>query len=227
MDRIFFEGNPWPNGHRIRNFTWNGHFKVDEAEEDRVGLYFDFHLETADYYEEDADDEEEQDLENITDWEAKIVWSNYHSCTFSSEEWDYKGFRVATEHEPFDLDKLDGRTYKVDFLPEEEIDLEKTAFDIYLLGHDASAYHTITFTKIDGNQYQIDWNGKIANVYAGYDEFQYNFHTKITTARLDKIEVPTGYSDEEALQLFARYVKQPERFELVGEPSNRYFRLKD
>ena len=64
MDRIYFVDNPWPNGHRIINFKWSAHFKYEEEEvlKERTGLYFDLYLETADYYEEDLDLDEEMTM---------------------------------------------------------------------------------------------------------------------------------------------------------------------
>lgn len=41
-DRIFFAGNPWPEGHPIRTFQWSARL-CDGM------VWFDFHLETIDY----------------------------------------------------------------------------------------------------------------------------------------------------------------------------------
>ncbi|PDY51248.1 hypothetical protein COM88_33900, partial [Bacillus cereus] len=107
--------NPWPKGHRIVNFKWSAHFKYAEEEELNgvAGLYFDLHLETADY-------DDEEDGEDVDDWHAKIVWNNFHNCTLSSEEWDFKGFRVGSDEVPFDLDLLNGKRFAIDFLSEDE-----------------------------------------------------------------------------------------------------------
>ncbi|QTD43199.1 hypothetical protein [Sporosarcina sp. Te-1] len=229
MNRIYFANNPWPNGHRITNFEWGAHFKYDEEDESegRAGLYFDFHLETADYYEEDKDEEEDnEDDEDIDDWQAKIVWSNYHSCTLSSEEWDIKGFRVGSDESLFDLKNLDGTEYKIDHLTEEEqkeLDLERAAFDVYLLGQDATAFHTITFTKVEGQTYDIDWKGKVALAYVGDHGFRYDFHTAIPSASFRGITIPDELTDQEAYDLLARFVKELGLFKIQTNNEQRRF----
>lgn len=232
MDRIYFVDNPWPNGHRIARFEWQAHFKYEEEEalEGKAGLYFDFHLETADYDEDDSEDDlEEEDDEEADDWQAKIVWNNYHSCTLSSEAWDNKGFRVGSDQAPFDLAALDGMEFKIDFLSEkeqEELNLDLTAFDVYLLGHDASAFHEIKFTKTEHQTYQIDWKGKLALVYAGDDEFKYDFHTSISSVSFSGITIPDDITDEAAYILLSRFVSNPALFELQNDHGERRFIFK-
>lgn len=228
MNRIYFKDNPWPNGHRIINFVWSAHFKYEEDEEKMHGLYFDLHLETADYYEEDDEDDEDDEEEDgeIDDWHAKIVWNNYHSCTLSSQEWDNKGFIVGSDEAPFDVKLLDGAEYKVDFLSEyeqENFDHEVTAFDVYLLGHDASAFHTIKFTKKEDCSYLIDWKGKLAQAYVGDHEFKYAFHTILSPVQFKGIIIPEQITDEEAYALLTRFVRQPELFELQNLNEKRRF----
>lgn len=226
MDRIYFKGNPWPNGHRINSFKWSAHFKYEEEEEQKNGLYFDFHLETADYYEEDAEEENDDDDDEIDDWQAKIVWNNYHSCTLSSQEWDNKGFLVGSDEAPFDFELLNGREYKIDFLSEEEqanLDLEMTAFDVYLLGHDASAFHTIKFSKNDGGTYQIVWEGKLAQAYVGDHEFKYDFHTVLSSVMFNGIDIPDEMTDEQAYVLLTRFVHKPSLYKLYRENGKRKF----
>jgi len=230
MNRIYFTDNPWPNGHRIVNFEWGAHFKLDEEAEKQAGLYFDLHLETADYDEEDTgEDEEEQDDEETDDWHAKIVWNNYHSCTLSSEEWDEKGFLVGSEQSPFDPEDLDGKTFTVDDLSDEELehlDLDTTAFDVYLLGHDASAFHTIQFTRAQDAAFDIHWKGKLALVYAGDENFRYDFHAFISSVNFRGISVPDELTDQEAYELLKRFVKKPELSELQAGQEQRRFVLK-
>lgn len=230
MDRIYFVDNPWPNGHRIINFKWSAHFKYEEDEEskERMGLYFDLHLETADYYEEDLDEDEDED-EEVDDWHAKIVWNNYHSCTMSSQEWDYKGFRVGSDEAPFDLETLDGKAYEIDFLSkneQENLNLNLTAFDVYLLGHDATAYHIIKFTKEEGQSYQIDWKGKLALAYTGDYKFRYDFNTLISATSFSGITIPDELTDHRAYELLERFVSKPTLFELQNDNGKRKFIFK-
>ncbi|PEO67010.1 hypothetical protein COI41_11650 [Bacillus toyonensis] len=233
MDRIYFVDNPWPKGHRIVNFKWSAHFKYAEEEELNgvAGLYFDLHLETADYDEEDLEDDEEdgEDGEAVDDWHAKIVWNNFHSCTLSSEEWDFKGFRVGSDEVPFDLDLLNGKRFAIDFLSEDEqknLDLDLTAFDVYLLGHDASAFHNIKLTRLEGQTYQIEWKGQLALAYIGDYEFKYDFHTLISSTSFSGINIPNEITDHEADVLLKRFVSNPVLFELQHDNGDRRFVLK-
>ncbi|WP_046175709.1 hypothetical protein [Domibacillus indicus] len=229
MDRIYFLDNPWPQGHRIIDFKWNAHFKYEEEISEKNGLYFDFHLETADYYEEDADEEDMEEGEEESDWKAKIVWNNYHSCTLSSEEWSYKGFLAGNDKAPFNLEELDGKKYKVDFLSEEEQeewDPELTAFDVYLLGHDAAAFHTIRFTKNENGAYRVDWKGKLALAYVGDYEFKYDFQAFVSSVSFRGIAVPDELTDQEACGLLKRFVRDPALFELQNQNGQRRFVLK-
>ncbi|MEC2077747.1 hypothetical protein [Metabacillus fastidiosus] len=230
MDRIYFADNPWPNGHRIIKFEWSAHFKYKEEDElaGKAGLYFDFHLETADYYEED-DEEHEYDDEPESDWGAKIVWNNYHSCTLSSTEWDDKGFLVGNDSAPFNPETLDGKEFIIDFLSkdkQEDLDLDLTAFDIYLLGHDAAAFHTIKFTRIEGSTYQIDWKGKLALAYVADYEFRYDFRTFISSASFKGITIPDELTDDKAYELLERFISKPSLFELKHDNGKRQFLLK-
>ena len=229
MDRIYFVDNPWPNGHRIINFEWGAHFKYEEKWGEKAGLYFDLHLETADYYEEDEDEDEDAEDEAESDWHAKIVWNNYHSCTLSSEEWNYKGFRVGSDEAPFDLEMLDGKEYAIDFLSkdeQEDLDLDRNAFDVYLLGHDASAFHTIKFTRLERKTYQIEWKGKLALAYVGDHEFKYDFHTIISSTSFRGISIPDEITDHRAYELLRRFVSNPALFELQNDNGNRRFVFK-
>ncbi|MGG3889713.1 hypothetical protein [Metabacillus fastidiosus] len=231
MDRIYFWDNPWPNGHPIINFEWSAHFKYKGGDESagEMGLYFDLHLETADYYKEDDEDEDDDNDEAESDWKSKIVWNNYHSCTLSSTEWDNKGFLVGSDKMPFNPETLDGKEFIIDFLSkdeQEDLDLDLTAFDIYLLGHDAAAFHTIKFTEIEGSTYQIDWKGKLALAYVADYEFRYDFHTFISSASFKGISIPDELTDDKAYELLERFISKPSLFELQNDNGKRQFVLK-
>ncbi|MGG3803557.1 hypothetical protein [Metabacillus fastidiosus] len=233
MDRIYFVDNPWPDGHPIINFEWSAHFKYKKEDElaGEMGLYFDLHLETADYYKEDDENEDEDDDndEAVSDWKSKIVWNNYHSCTLSSTEWDNKGFLVGSDKAPFNPETLDGKEFRIDFLSkdeQEDLDLDLTAFDVYLLGHDAAAFHTIKFTKIEGSTYQIDWKGKLALAYVADYEFRYDFHAFISSASFKGITIPDELTDNKAYELLERFISKPSLFELQNDNGKRQFVLK-
>ena len=174
-DRIYFEGNPWPEGHPIAEFAWTAKI-VDEE------VWFDLHLKSADYYaERDFDDDEEP--ETLSDWEAPSCWNNYHACTLSSTFWGNPGFRVCSI-EQYTPEFLDGREMLVDSHPEAIENWDEMAFHIYLLGHDAVARHRIRFERIQGSQqFKIAWTGAIAAAYVGQYEFKHAFSASISSAQ--------------------------------------------
>lgn len=177
--RIFFPGNPWPEGHPIKTFRWS-------AEQRGSEVWFGFHLETADYYSE-REIEDDESIEYLSDWSAPIVWGNYHSCTISSDFWHSGGFSACSIAD-FNLDHVDGLHLQVDPLP---LDLrasyEERAFHIYLLGHDSVADHHIAFCRVPGTDlFDIEWEGKIALTYAGDYSPKHCF-----CAKIKGIELPT------------------------------------
>ena len=198
--RITFEGNPWPDGHRLQGFAWTGRLLP------RRGVTFELDLRSADYYENDADDFTEEDGEYLGDWKSKSVWGNYHSCIISSCEWGTSdGFLVGTAKKPIDLDELDGFDFHIDKLP---ISGEPT-FATYLLGHDSVADHRITFKcseKDDVETYDIGWRGKIALTYGGDTEYRHAFHAAISRVTFDGFRIPNGLDGKSAAHELGRYV---------------------
>ena len=180
-NRIYFPGNPWSEGHPIKDFQWT-------AEIREGNVWFLLHLETEDYYAERDIKDNEREYES--DWEAPIAWGNYHNCTISATEWHHGGFLVCPMHN-YSSEYINGREFKVDSLP---LDLEKLedwddlAFHTYLLGHDSVANHKIIFTRKEQSEYfDMFWQGKIALSYVGDYEFRYSFQTKIGNIRFPEI----------------------------------------
>jgi hypothetical protein len=170
-NRIWFANNPWPEGHLIKEFQWTA--------EIRDGLvWMSIHLESADYYSEREIDDD--GVEYDSDWQAPIVWANYHSCTMSCTEWHHGGWAVCPV-EKFSLEFLNGYEASVDPLPDSaETDFDDLAFNIYLLGHDAVAGHKIRFTRQGGSdRFEIEWSGKIANAYVGNYNYRHDFRAVI------------------------------------------------
>jgi hypothetical protein len=177
-DRIYFSGNPWPEGHRIKHFIWSAEVKDQD-------VWFLFHLETENYY-ADREIENDETKEDRSEWEAPIVWSNYHACTISSSEWHSGGFKVCPLG-TLSLDFLDGLKLHVDPVVGnlEDKDIEALAFNIYLLGHDSVADHHIDFHRIDRTDlFNISWCGKIALTYVGNYKLEHDFHTVITAVKM-------------------------------------------
>lgn len=166
-NRIWFPGNPWPEGHPIEEFDW--------SVEDRDGvIWMLIHLKSANYYSERHIDD--HDAECGSAWKASIAWSNYHCCTMSCTYWHHGGFPVCPV-EQYSLEFLDGYVASVNPLPESaEMEFDDLAFHIYLLGHDAVAGHRIHFRRRgNSDRFDLDWTGKIANAYAGDYDCRYDF----------------------------------------------------
>jgi hypothetical protein len=170
--RIRFEGNPWPEGHPLAEFAWT-------ARIERGWVWFDLHLRSADYDSERAI-EYDEDTAYDSDWEAPIVWNNYHRCTLSSTAWGGRnGFRVC-KADVYSPVWLDGRTFSVDPAKGRVDDPEEHVFHVYLLGHDSVANHRIAFRRIgDTASFEIDWRGEIALTYTGNDALEHRFEASI------------------------------------------------
>ena len=206
-NRIYFKGNPYSKGHRIKKFIWSGRLDANEQ------LWFDFHLETDDYYSED--DDEEDDKED-SDWEAKSVWENYHSCTLSSTKWKSQGIEIDTTNRKFDFDSLLLNDLTVDTLPlEDDLDFDDLSFHIYLLGHDSCAGHRIKFSKNNTDSFDIEWSGKIALTYGGEDEFKHDFSAFIQDVTFDGFYLPKNFGIEKAKKVFDNKLNNIENFEFV------------
>lgn len=206
-NRIFFPGNPFPKGHNIQEFSWSGRIVPER------GLVFDFHLETAEYDEDEVGDEEEEP-EGLSDWESKIVWNNYHQCKLSSTFWGGSGITVTNGSGPFDFSKLQQIVLTADPLPlEEDWDPDDLSFGIYLLGHDSCADHRIAVDRISGNAFNIHWTGKIAQTYAGNYDFDHHFEVNLMAKTFDGIHYPKTWTQEQAREQLSKLVTNPQDYE--------------
>jgi hypothetical protein len=215
-NRIFFKYNPYPLGHVIKEFVWSGHL-------DEVGqLWFDLHLKTDDYYTEDSkhaeiwDDEEEQDK---GDWDSKIVWGNYHNCTMSSTYWGSSGILIDANAPKLNFTnwpviQLIADTLPQDYIMPTDLEWDDLALNIYLLGHDACANHTINISQVDKNLFNINLLGKIALAYAGEDEFKYDFSANITDVKFDGFDYPQEMTQTQARKHFGKYIANSDDFSL-------------
>jgi hypothetical protein len=185
QNRIFFPGNPWPEGHAIEAFQWTA--SVRDAQ-----VWFDLHLQSAAYdaereIEETGDHEDENDGEEdfSSDWEAPGVWTNYHRCTLSSTRWPgYAGFKVGPVS-GYGFRSLDCFEATVDDPPPE--DQAANAFHIYLFSHGAVARHRIRFERVAGtDRFDITWRGHIALSFGGDPDYDRAF-----TATLFGVEAPS------------------------------------
>jgi hypothetical protein len=198
--RIWFPGNPWPDGHRVVDFDWTG--RLDDA----GMLWFDLSLTTAGYDEEGDPAEDPED----DSWQSPVVWGNYHRCSLSSTKWeDATGLLAATPRRPFRF--TEPWSLVADPLPIEDLDAPP-AFHIYLLGHDSTAGHHVEFTERDTGAFRIVWTGRIALSYTGDEEFRYGFRAEIEDVKPRYIGFPEGMSVDDARRQLARLVDVPDRF---------------
>ena len=208
VGRITFPGNPWPEGHAIKEFVWSGRLEADGD------VWMDFHLESENYYAE----REVEDDEDHSDWEAPIVWGNYHACTLSSTHWpgQFRGGRVGGQDDPVRFGGLcDSTVFADDVGPDDEYDYDlHVAFGINLLGHDGVAGHSIRLTPNGGGRCDVHWTGRIAQAYAGLMNFEHTFEALATGVKFDGFVVTETMSDQVAQESFRRAVIDHERFEL-------------
>ncbi len=183
-DRIYFKDNPWPEGHPVKTFIWS-------AKEVDGDVWFDMHLESADYYAE-REIEYDQEVNYPSDWAAPIVWGNYHCCILSSSDWHDGGFRVCSKSD-YTPEFLDGLEVYVDSHPEAIQEWDDFAFHIHLLGHDAVANHRISFERVGAStRFKIIWSGLIARAYIGDYDFKHEFSVVISSAEFPKLQTRNG-----------------------------------
>ena len=207
-NRIYFLGNPYPKGHTLEQFKWNGRINEDES------IWFDFHLKTDDYYAEDRSEDDDEEYKG--DWHSKGVWGNFHQCTMSSTHWGDYGIQInktsqKTVFNDFIKEDLLADTFPLD----NDFDYDEIAFGIYLLGHDTCANHRIKITPKAQNKYDIEWTGKIALTYSGADEFRHDFELLLHDTEFDGFYYPESWSHEKAADFFKTNFEDFEEYEFV------------
>jgi hypothetical protein len=215
--RIRFPGNPWPKGHGLTKVEWSAVLAPD-------GLWFHLHLESEDY---NKDDDREDEDEAATDWQSRGAWNNYHACTLSSTKWAAErttggsapgGFLVARPGRPIDLDKLEGKTFRVDPIKgdsiPDDVDLEDLTFGIYLLGHDSVCDHGISFVRRRARRtYDVRWRARVALTYAGSYDLDHSLEATLPRARLDSISL-CGLDGRTALEILPSVITRPRDWKL-------------
>lgn len=201
--RIWFEGNPWPQGHRLVSCELVGGVDprrgayVDGVVE-RPALTLAIELRSARYDEDD--DPKQRDTTGPDDWSSKIVWNNYGQAWIgASASSELAGVEVSDGRVPYALDAPEHR-FLVDRLPLNLPGAADTsdfsdffrlqAFGCYILGHDAVADHDIHLhSRTPDGAYRLDWTGKVALAYAGRETFDYQFRVQATGVRLREISL--------------------------------------
>ncbi len=210
IGRITFPGNPWPKGHAIRQFSWTGRFEPES------GIWFDFDLESAEYYASDSKQESEADEpDDIDGWRSRVLWYNFGTCHLSSTKWAEdnpeaeRGVLVGTKRRKLDLGE--SRRIKCDADLSDPEDYPRP-FAIYLLGHDAVAGHVITIEPgLEHGQCSIRWTAKIALIYGElHAEFDRPMKAVIPSARFEGVRCPDGMSAAEAIPAAAPFLRSPD-----------------
>ncbi len=169
--RIYFVGNPWSEGHPITTFKWS-------LKKDKQGYSLKFQIVTAEYSAERSFPEE---ATGESDWESPMAWDNYCCCSING------GFSLCS----LDTNPISALTkgpHFVDTLQDTDWDIDDLVFEPYILGHDAMAFHEILIERNPGGKFDITWNGKIALVYSGENEFNHEFKAVIPNVPAPAIE---------------------------------------
>lgn len=207
--RIKFPGNPWPRGHAVKKAKWT-------AELTPEGLRFHFDIESCDY---DAEDDREDSELVKEDWKSRGAWTNFHACHLSSTAWGHPGFLVAKPGKPIDLERLEGKTFRVDRMTEDRLDedqVENLSFGIYLLGHDSVCDHRIRFVKRRGpSTYDVTWRARIAHTYFGRLDLDHSLKLDLPKLRLDSIDIDSDLDTKSAKALIPQLLARSDRYRVL------------
>lgn len=210
-DRIYFSpGNPWPQGHAVRECYLAGRLFENNT------LEVSLHLASVDYRENDGG--EFLDEGDDSDWGAKVVWNNYHSFSVDGT------LLAGNESSPISLSAVASSKLVVDPLPEsyERFLDDELSFTTYLLGHDAVADHRIAFGKKAEGTYPLEWTARIALAYSGEHRFERYFATKTKATELREIYVVGDRPDGTILSALAKVLEEHSEFELQHRERGRY-----
>lgn len=192
--RIWFEGNPWPNGHAVEEFIWQILLQEDAP---RLLL----HLRSEEYMGDDSEDlidEEVNDDAEGDDWSTPGVWGNYGQCVLSNIYWGVNGNIAPKINWPI-LKNPENIDLYVDPLNSEASlndNYRENAFDIYLLGHDSVRGNKISIFTDRPGFYNVKWAGAIALSYSGEYDYRYRFFTVIEGVQFGGFRIENPKSDE-------------------------------
>ncbi len=209
--RVYFSpGNPWPQGHAVKSCYLDGRLFEDDT------LEINLHLSTVDYRENDGG--ELLDEGDGSDWEAKVVWNNYHAFSVDGT------LVVASQAHPISLADLGSRVFEVDPLPQayERFLDDELAFATYVLGHDSVADHRISLGAAAGGSHPLTWTARIALSYSGEDEFDRYFAVATEVKPLQEIFVVGDRSEESILGALEKILAEHSQFEVQRRQKRRY-----
>ncbi|MEL6567303.1 MAG: hypothetical protein AAFQ22_02720 [Pseudomonadota bacterium] len=200
--RIWFPGNPWPDGHALKEMELWGILSGEGHPWALPGLHLHLCIRSQDYDSEMGEaerdaayDGESEEIDRGIDrssWQSYIVWGNYHACRIETNV----GPRLGSDSEPFALDWLAGRRFELDPVdPDAEyIDFDSQAFHCYILGHDAVAGHDLHLKASEATgHFDIDWSGKVALAYGGDDVYRYDFRAEMRSVPFQGFMAPAWF----------------------------------
>jgi len=157
--------------------------------------------------------------EDLSNWDSKMVWSNFHSCSISSTKWDIGGILVGNKDKKFNFSEMDNLFFHADPLPRsDDFDYDKDLpFGIYLLGHDDCADHQISIKKNKNGKFNIEWKGRIALAYSGEFEFNHEFYASIEDVVFEEVFYPKEMSKEEARKCLEKFSRNCQELKLTSD----------
>lgn len=161
-NKIYFIGNPWPNGHLIKEGAGMSLFKNNNL------IFVKLSLKSENYC------LESESFSRETDWECVDSWSNY--C--------FANLNLCEELE-VDCTKFASLLTKSEFLlkatslPINYDDLDINRNHCYILGHDDVVGHKIKLIKLENNNYNVEWSCEYVGTYFGNYEPSQNILIKL------------------------------------------------
>lgn len=199
--RIWFENNPWTNGHAIKSAEL--FIELSEGGEHAwppdKGVFLGLKIKSDTYYAEMSIEEQErtyeakstsnENVKNTDGWNSFPLWHNFGSCTIESSN-----AQIGNVSQKYDLTTL--MLGRLEFekdrkvVPDQENALN--AFTCYILGHDSVSDHEITFSDtIDSpGHFDIKWTGAVALSYVGNYNFEHRFRAELNNVAFLGIKGP-------------------------------------
>lgn len=187
--RIWFEGNPWPQGHALLDFQLGAFLHEG-------GVTLSLLLKSTEYRDAGGAVEPPEEQAATGDWESRGVWNNYHRCSIESG--------AIADQPPLAIDPatklpVPGQRLRFDTLADEPpngFDPQDNLLQCYILGHDAVRDHDLKIGAGSAHGlYRIDWSGRVALAYAGDYFYRYRFRVEVEDAPFVGFEITQRQSD--------------------------------